>query len=59
MVSHYAPIPRKNKGKNQAKNTKSEKDTEVSSEKVLTYGIDHLNLSKPVNDSENDSEPEK
>ena len=33
---------------NQAKNTKSDKDTAVPQEKELAYGIDSQNLGDPV-----------
>ena len=59
MVSNDAPIPRKKKGKNKAKNPKSENDTAVSSEEGSTYVIDRLNLDEPAKDSESDSELEK
>ena len=54
-VSHYAPIPRENKGLNQKKKPKSEQDNSSSSEDGRTYCIDRLNFVKPVNDSESDS----
>ena len=49
MVYHDAPIPRKKKGKNQAKNPMIEKDTAIPSEKGRTYGIDRLNLGELAN----------
>ena len=52
MVYRDAPIPRIKKGRDQAKNPKSEKDAAVPSEEELTYGIYRLNLGKTVNDSE-------
>ena len=54
MVAHDATTPRKNKGKNQTKKTKSEKYNVVPSENGRTYGIDPLNLGEPVNESESD-----
>ena len=56
MIDHDAPIPRKTKGGNQAKNPNSDKDTVASLEKERVYGIDRLNLSDPAVDSESDSE---
>ena len=44
MVAHDAPITKKKKGGNQAKNPKSDKDTAVLSEKERAYEIDRLNL---------------
>ena len=55
MVAHDAPIPRKNKGGKQAKNTKSDKDTAVPSENERDYGIDRLNQGDHAVDSERDS----
>ena len=46
MVSHAALIPRKKKGKKQAKNLKGEKDAAVSTRDELNYCIDILNLGK-------------
>ena len=56
MAYHDAPIPIKRKGKNQAKNPKSDKDTTVPSEKKSIYRIDRLNLGDPAVDLESDSE---
>ena len=46
------------KGKNQAKNTESEKDAAVPSEEERNYGIDRLNLGKNKNYAEDDSKLE-
>ena len=43
------------KGKNQAKNSKSEKGAEVPPGDERNYGIDRLNLGKNGNDAEDDS----
>ena len=47
------PPQGKTRGKTRQK-TKSEKYNVVPSENGRTYGIDHLNLGKPANDSESD-----
>ena len=46
------------KGKIQAKNPNSDKDTAVTEEKERTYGIDCLHLGDPAVESENESEVE-
>ena len=55
MVYHDAPIPRKKKGKNKKKKHKSDQANSDPSEDWSTYGIDHMNLGKPENESESDS----
>ena len=54
MTAHDAPIPRKTKGKNKANNPKSDKDTAITNEKELTYGIERINLGEPAFKSGND-----
>ena len=56
MTDRYAPIPRKMKGKIQAKKPKSDKNTAVPEERERTYCIDRLNIGDPAVKSENDSE---
>ena len=51
---HDEPIPKKKKGKKQKKNPKSDQANADPSEDRLIYGIDHLNLGEPAQDSEND-----
>ena len=52
----HAPIPRKTKGKIQAKKPKIDKNTAVPEEKERTYGIDRLNLGDPAVKLGNESE---
>ena len=56
MTASDAPIPRKTKGKSQAKKPKSDKETATPEEKERTYGIDRLNIGDPAVESENESE---
>ena len=55
MKSYDEPIPKKKKGENQKKKPKSDQAYSDPSEYERIYGIDHLNLVKPVHDLENDS----
>ena len=55
MTARDAPIPRKTKGKFQAKNPKSDKENASPKEKQCTYGIDRLNLGNTSVESGNDS----
>ena len=56
MASHDKPIPRKKKEKSRREKPKSDQASSEPSEYGHTYGIVRLNLAKPANDSENESE---
>ena len=55
MVSHAESNPKNKKGGKQKEKTKSKQANADPSQDGRTYGIDHLNLGEPVNDSESDS----
>ena len=56
MKYHDEPIPRNRKGKIQNKKLKSDQANADISEDGRNYGLEHLNLGEPAQDSENDSE---
>ena len=56
MKSHNEPIPKQKKGEKQKKKPKSDQANADTSEDGHMYGIDRLNMGKPENESENESE---